>query len=206
MSDEFNHSEIWTVDGQLITILKDIQILTYSPDGHFLVGKQYINDYDEEIILFDIQNNFEPKPLITYNKLYNIRFDADGARFITFGCTDGQSWESGFFCYGGTATIWDKDGNFVAELNGLDEVTEAGFMPNSDNTITAGCDGIVEYSRAIPNYDCLSSSLRLHDKDGATIAILRDEIRDFWISPDGNSFVTTSHRYFGKAKLWKLLP
>jgi WD40 repeat protein len=206
VSDDFNHTEIWTIDGQLITTLGDVQAFAYSLDGHYLIGEKHVNDDDDEILLFDIQNNFTPKSIITYKRLYGIHFDSNGERIVTFGCTDGQWWESGFFCRGGTATVWDKDGNPITELKGLAEVTEAGFLPNSDSTIVAGCNGIIDNTFIFPSYDCLSRSLRLHDKKGNTTAILREEIGDFWISPDGKSFITTSQRYSGKAKLWSLLP
>ena len=206
ISDEFNHTEIWTVDGRPVTILEDVHTLAYTSDDHYLIGKKYGDEYEDEIIMFDIQNNYAPKSLITYDRLYGIQFDTENRRFITFGCTNGQSWESGFFCGGGTATLWDEDGNLIAELKGLAEVTKADFLPNSNQVMIAGCDGIIDKSIIFPSYDCLSSSLRVHDKDGNTIAILRDEIRDFWISPDGKFLVTTTQQHFGEAKVWKLSP
>jgi hypothetical protein len=202
---DFDHSDIWTISGQLIISLKDVQVLTYSPDNHYLIGKQYVNGSDD-VILFDVQNDFKPKNLITYDKLYGIHFNTEGQRFITFGCTDGLGWESGFFCYGGQATLWDKDGNLITDLRGLAEVTQANFIPGNEKIMIAGCDGIVEYSRSFPIYSCLSQSLRLQDYHGNTMAILRDEIGDFWISPDGETFVTTTARYRGNAKLWRFAP
>jgi WD40 repeat protein len=201
VSDGEKHTDIWTVDGQRITTL-EIQTVAFSPDSQYLIGQTYINDHYDEILLFDIQNNFAPTSLIVYYEFYGVDFDSNGERFVTFGCMDAPLRE----CLGGTATLWNKNGSLPIELKGLAEITDAGFFPNSDNTISAGCDGIVNYSLIIPSPECLSYSLRLHDKDGNTTAILRDEIGYFWISPDGETFLTTSSQYYGNAKLWRLLP
>lgn len=203
---DYDHSEVWTIDGQFLTTLEDVEILAYHPNGRYLIGRQGFENQQDGIFLFDIQHDFAPRLLATYDSLYGFHFDEGGKHLITLGCTNGQWWESGFFCYGGSATLWDEDGNFIAELKGLAEVMEAKFLPNRDRTITAGCDGIIEYSRIIPTSQCLSKSLRLQDENGHTIAILHQEIENFWISPDGSLLITASQKYDGQAKLWKLLP
>jgi hypothetical protein len=217
VSDESDHhSEIWTGDWQLVHTLKDTQVLTYSPDGRYLIGNQPVFDgYNFHITLFDTQNNFAPKKIATYNTLADLRFAPDGQHFITFGCTDGWAFEVGvFYCDGGKASLWDKDGNFVADLKGHAKVTQVAFVPNSDKIITAGCDGYVRQLELVRTPHCLSSSLRLHDTSGATIAILRDDIGDFWISPDGKSLITAdgkplitnTHQSGDNGKIWRFGP
>jgi hypothetical protein len=158
-------------DGQRLKALDGVRALGFNPDGRFVIGTQYDDDYKSEIVMFDIEDGFAQRSLISYDRVYDIRTERDRGVFLTLGCTDSYTFESGFTCVRGTTEIWDTNGDHIGKLKETDLVTEAQFVPHSDRITSTGSDIVVTYIENLPivggSVDgCVHHSIKLHDYNG----------------------------------------
>jgi len=171
-------TSIWTTDGVLRLTLDGWEAFGYSPDGRYLLaaGK-------DGLALFDRQQEWRPKLLAHYAQLRGFFYSPDQQYLLTFGCTDGRDWESGFFCFHGGAALWDATGQNLADFTGQDEVIFAGFTKDMQHVVTQGCDRLWTLSRDFPLQKCLGVSTRYYDLQG--------NLEGIYLDPDLKNSYTT---------------
>ena len=199
ISDEFDQAEIYTMEGNLIKSLESVVAITYTPDGRYLIGRKFGSHYSDEIYVYDTENDFSARLITVYDDLYELEVDSTTGRLLIYGCTDQITWESGTFCYGGNASLWNMDGTLIEEMNDLHEVYNAIIVPNSELVFTSGCVAIHELSRIFPTFNCMRESGRMHNLKDQTVYSLDGTFSEIIASPDGNGIVTINHD--GEAEL-----